>query len=136
MVDSSDDRSIAVYYTRSLELFRRFVLLLTHKECRIVVRGQISVESVRDEYTRYLVWGEQSGAIVTKNSRGSLDQFTREQDGIRKVLLNTLQQLANMLNLGTLERHCTDTTDRASDSDCKSRRELWPRFREQHERRL
>ena len=53
-----------------------------------------------DEYGRFVNWGEQTRAYLSKHSRGSLDEHVQDHPTVKQVIQSTLQQLLQSLESG------------------------------------
>lgn len=56
--------------------------------------------SAMDQYGRFKIWGEQSGASRAEFERGSLDERLLDQADLRQMALDTLDMLQSILGRG------------------------------------
>ncbi len=88
---------ISSIFTNCLVLYRDLYLYLLHERHSIATKTDLS--RVSDEYGRLNVWGSESGAL--RLGRGSLDDKLRDDQKLRSIIIDILEDLADVLE------HCT-----------------------------
>ncbi len=101
MIDAEEDSQspfIADTFVTCLALYRKFHFCIATDERR--VRCQVDLAKVSDEYGRLNVWGSDSGAL--RSGRGSLDDALRNDENLRCIVLDILNDLLDAIKRGML----------------------------------
>lgn len=86
--------SISTASAAALSTFRQVLFSLGKENCRAVRLGQVDTNFMLEEYGRFRIWAQQTGAALPAEARGSLDGTLRNNSQLRGVVLDILSRLA------------------------------------------
>ena len=113
MADPSDDPAqvkvvegraaqppIAVFFDQCLQSLKLLVASLQAAPWEAIQRGYESAVNGVNEFGRFNIWGEQSGANLAAWTRGSLDDTLRVRDDVKALAVLVLLRLDAVLRQG------------------------------------
>lgn len=83
-------------YRMCVASFREYLQTIGSRE---PIDNSCTIEPL-DEYGRFVNWGEQTRAYLSKYSRGSLDEHVQDHPTVKQVIESTLQQLLKSFESG------------------------------------
>ncbi|KAI1488984.1 hypothetical protein F5X96DRAFT_42443 [Biscogniauxia mediterranea] len=108
-------------FKQCFDRYTRLLLHLRKSKCGVVVRGEINVQKVLEEYGRLKIWGIQTKTTVSTRESGiptELDLLLSNEPEIRTSLLDILARMSRQLDLAIpIAQAVSDTDTNQSDRD-------------------
>lgn len=105
MGDVAEADSICHLFESCLRRYGILLLALQTDALRSIHLIISLIPSIKDEFSRLRIWGEQTYAVLPQNARRSLDEQLREDEDTRKVVIRCLRRLNKHIEKGRSRQH-------------------------------
>src|ERR1700753_1176892 len=90
---------ISQCFLECLNLYRKLLTLMSQKSFQIIKLKEVDVTKALEEYGRLRTWGEESRAIISANSRGSLDDVLRKDKELKDAVIIKLEKIKRLIRM-------------------------------------
>ncbi|KAH8429733.1 uncharacterized protein LDX57_007405 [Aspergillus melleus] len=97
-------------FEKCLHEFETLVGVLSEKDCRVVNLKLIGLHEIKDEYGRFVVWGNQIKARLLARAEGSLEDTLRHNEVLKRLVCECVNRLETIICQGTKSRSCCYVT--------------------------
>jgi len=104
-IQSQDANSACRLFLKSLRRYKALLLALEEQPLRSASIGIMLVPEVKEDLSRLRIWGEQTHAVFPQNSRRSLDERLRGDEGTKEIVLRFLRRLNDYIGKGCVKIH-------------------------------